>query len=150
MAKCVACSDMLRILVFTDNHCGYAENDPIRGNDSFVAFEEALRFGKNMDCDFAINSGDIFHENRPSRFANHRVLTALRTFCMGDRPTKFELLGDQSRHFGIDTKYVLRRLSIRVAWCFAAFGFLNSPRTIRCLLYPQLPKSKLPRSALQH
>ena len=38
--------DTLRIMVATDNHLGYAERDPIRGNDSFAAFEEILILAK--------------------------------------------------------------------------------------------------------
>ena len=38
--------DTIRILVSTDNHLGYAERDPIRGNDSFAAFEEVLLLAK--------------------------------------------------------------------------------------------------------
>jgi hypothetical protein len=34
--------DMLRVLVSTDNHLGYCERDPVRGLDSFAAFEEVL------------------------------------------------------------------------------------------------------------
>lgn len=34
--------NVLKILVTTDNHLGYGEKDPIRGEDSFVAFEECL------------------------------------------------------------------------------------------------------------
>ena len=30
-------------MVATDNHLGYMEKDPIRGNDSFVSFEEILQ-----------------------------------------------------------------------------------------------------------
>jgi double-strand break repair protein MRE11 len=30
-------------LVATDNHLGYLEKDPIRGEDSFVTFEEILQ-----------------------------------------------------------------------------------------------------------
>ncbi|KAA0164219.1 hypothetical protein FNF31_02455 [Cafeteria roenbergensis] len=97
--------DMLRILVFTDNHCGFMERDAVRGEDSFLAFEEALRFGRKEGVDFAVNSGDIFHENRPSRYTNHRVLSALRTHCMGSRPIRFELLSDQARHFGSEGKF---------------------------------------------
>lgn len=33
----------LRILVATDNHLGYMEKDPLRGEDSFVTFEEILQ-----------------------------------------------------------------------------------------------------------
>jgi double-strand break repair protein MRE11 len=37
--------DILRILIATDNHLGYMEKDPIRGNDSFLTFEEILQIG---------------------------------------------------------------------------------------------------------
>jgi hypothetical protein len=36
----------LRIMLSTDNHLGYAERDPIRGMDSFAAFEEVLYLAK--------------------------------------------------------------------------------------------------------
>lgn len=32
----------IRILIATDNHLGYAEKDPVRGEDSLRAFEEIL------------------------------------------------------------------------------------------------------------
>jgi hypothetical protein len=36
----------VRIMVSTDNHLGYEEKDPVRGNDSFAAFEEVLYLAK--------------------------------------------------------------------------------------------------------
>jgi double-strand break repair protein MRE11 len=44
--------DILSILVATDNHLGYQEKDPIRGNDSFEAFEEILRLGREKEASF--------------------------------------------------------------------------------------------------
>ncbi len=41
--------DALRILVATDNHLGYMEKDPIRGNDSFISFEEILCIAKEKE-----------------------------------------------------------------------------------------------------
>lgn len=38
--------DTLRVLLSTDNHLGYMENDPVRGMDSFAAFEEVLYLAK--------------------------------------------------------------------------------------------------------
>lgn len=32
----------MRILVSSDNHLGYMEKDPLRGEDSFKAFEEVF------------------------------------------------------------------------------------------------------------
>jgi hypothetical protein len=39
-----ACSgeNTVRIIVATDNHLGFMEKDPVRGQDSFNAFEEIL------------------------------------------------------------------------------------------------------------
>jgi double-strand break repair protein MRE11 len=31
--------NVIRIMIMTDNHLGYCERDPIRGNDSFASFE---------------------------------------------------------------------------------------------------------------
>jgi len=59
--------DLLRILIATDNHLGYMERDPIRGNDSFVSFEEILQQARKLKVDFVLLGGDMFHENKPSR-----------------------------------------------------------------------------------
>lgn len=40
--------DTLRVMVCTDNHLGYCESDPIRGLDSFAAFEEILSLAKHF------------------------------------------------------------------------------------------------------
>ncbi len=34
--------NVIRIFFSTDNHLGYNEKDPVRGDDSFIAFEEVL------------------------------------------------------------------------------------------------------------
>ena len=60
-------ANILRIMISTDNHLGYNELDPIRGNDSFNTFEEVLSLAKKNDSDFLLLAGDLFHENRPSR-----------------------------------------------------------------------------------
>ena len=44
----------LRIMVSTDNHLGYAEKDPIRGLDSFAAFEEVLFLAKSNKVRIAL------------------------------------------------------------------------------------------------
>jgi len=41
------------ILIATDNHLGYLEKDPIRGDDSFKAFEEILTIAQKKEvCSF--------------------------------------------------------------------------------------------------
>lgn len=59
--------DTIRIMLSTDNHVGYAENDTVRGNDSFAALEEVLYLAKFYHCDLVLLAGDLFHDNRPTR-----------------------------------------------------------------------------------
>lgn len=92
--------DVLKILVATDNHIGYAEKDAIRGNDSLVTFEEILENAKKHDVDFILLGGDLFHENKPSRKVLHGCLALLRKYCMGNKPIQYEFLSDQSVDFG--------------------------------------------------
>lgn len=49
-----------------DNHLGYNEKDPVRGNDSFAAFEEVMYLAKSQKCDLVLLSGDMFHDNKVS------------------------------------------------------------------------------------
>ena len=57
---------MFRILISTDNHLGYKENDTNIGNDSFRVFDEVLEISNNLNVDFVLLGGDLFHDNRPS------------------------------------------------------------------------------------
>ena len=59
--------DTFRIMLATDNHLGYMEDDPVRGMDSFAAFEEILIMAKKHRVDFVLLGGDLFHDNKPSR-----------------------------------------------------------------------------------
>ena len=54
-------------MITTDNHVGYQERDMIRGNDSFLAFEECLKMANDYKCDMVLQGGDLFHHNKPSR-----------------------------------------------------------------------------------
>lgn len=86
--------DTLRILLTTDNHVGYLDSDPIRGNDSWITFEEITRLAKTHDVDMIVQGGDLFHVSRPSKKALFHVIQALRANCLGDRPCELELLSD--------------------------------------------------------
>ena len=89
----------LRILVATDNHLGYADKDPIRGNDSLVTFEEILENARKLNVDLILLGGDLFHENKPPRRTMHGCISLLRKYCMGDKPVEFEYVSDQSKDF---------------------------------------------------
>lgn len=92
-------ADTIRILVATDNHVGYAEDDPIRGDDSWRTFDEVLALAKDRDADMVLLGGDLFHENKPSRKAMVHVMESLRKHTLGDKPCSLEMIGDQSEHF---------------------------------------------------
>jgi double-strand break repair protein MRE11 len=83
-----------RILLATDNHIGYAEKDPVRGQDAINTFREILEIARDEDVDFILLAGDLFHENRPSRTCMHQTIALLREYTLGDRPVSFELLSD--------------------------------------------------------
>ncbi|KAI1790082.1 DNA repair exonuclease [Ganoderma leucocontextum] len=86
--------DTIKIMLATDNHIGYLERDPIRGQDSIEAFKEILQLAVKHDVDFILLAGDLFHENRPSRDCLYQVMALLREYTLGDRPIQVELLSD--------------------------------------------------------
>ncbi|THH12098.1 hypothetical protein EW146_g7826 [Bondarzewia mesenterica] len=95
--------DTIRIMLATDNHIGYLERDPIRGQDSINAFKEILQLAVkydpyilwwNVQVDFILLAGDLFHENRPSRDCLYQVMALLREYTMGEKPVEIELLSD--------------------------------------------------------
>eukprot|EP01039_Chlorochromonas_danica_P003315 gene3315-3636_t len=91
--------DVVRFMVSTDNHLGFAERDPVRGLDSFAAFEEVLLVAKQKKVDFVLFAGDLFHENKPSRRTIHIAMELLRQYCFGGDPIYIQILNDQGEIF---------------------------------------------------
>ena len=87
-------TDNLRIFLSSDNHLGYNDKDPIRCNVCFAAFEEILMLARSTRCDLVLLSGDLFHENKPSRRTLYRTMEILRRFSLGSRPVKFRVSND--------------------------------------------------------
>ncbi|KAI1906663.1 meiotic recombination protein [Ophidiomyces ophidiicola] len=92
-------ADTIRILVSTDNHVGYNERDPVRGDDSWKSFHEVMCLAKDRDVDMVLLAGDLFHDNKPSRKSMYQVIRSLRMNCYGDKPCELELLSDASENF---------------------------------------------------
>ncbi|BDD62336.1 meiotic recombination [Monascus purpureus] len=92
-------AETIRILVSTDNHVGYNERDPIRGDDSWKTFHEIMCLAKERDVDMVLLAGDLFHENKPSRKSMYQVMRSLRMNCLGDKPCELEILSDASENF---------------------------------------------------
>ncbi|EQC53075.1 Rad32 nuclease [Schizosaccharomyces japonicus yFS275] len=86
----------IRILIASDNHIGYAERDPIRGNDAIRTFNEILGIAREREVDMILLGGDLFHDNKPSRKALYQTMRALRLNCLGDKPCELEVLTDMS------------------------------------------------------
>ncbi|KAF6751140.1 DNA repair and meiosis protein Mre11 [Ephemerocybe angulata] len=84
----------VKILLATDNHIGYMERDPIRGQDSINSFREILQLAVKHDVDFILLAGDLFHENKPSRDCLYQTLALLREYTLGEKPIQVELLSD--------------------------------------------------------
>ncbi|KAL4973299.1 Mre11 DNA-binding presumed domain-containing protein [Aspergillus desertorum] len=92
-------SETIRILVSTDNHVGYNERDPIRGDDSWKSFHEVMCLAKQHDVDMVLLAGDLFHENKPSRKSMYQVMRSIRMNCLGEKPCELQLLSDASENF---------------------------------------------------
>ncbi|KAF7586676.1 meiotic recombination [Aspergillus hancockii] len=92
-------AETIRILVSTDNHVGYNERDPIRGDDSWKSFHEVMCLAREHDVDMVLLAGDLFHENKPSRKAMYQVMRSIRMNCLGDKPCELEMLSDASENF---------------------------------------------------
>lgn len=92
-------ADTIRILVSTDNHVGYNERDPVRGDDSWKSFHEVMCLAKEQDVDMVLLAGDLFHENKPSRKSMYQVMRSLRMNCYGEKPCQLEMLSDASENF---------------------------------------------------
>ncbi|KAG6887479.1 meiotic recombination [Termitomyces sp. T32_za158] len=86
--------DTIRILLATDNHIGYNERDPVRGQDSINTFREILQLAVKHDVDFVLLAGDLFHDNKPSRECLYQTMALLREYTMGNKPIQLELLSD--------------------------------------------------------
>ncbi|KAK4662465.1 meiotic recombination [Podospora pseudopauciseta] len=98
--------DIIRILVSTDNHVGYAERDPIRKDDSWRTFDEIMQIAKAQDVDMVLLGGDLFHDNKPSRKSMYQVIQSLRRNCLGMKPCELEFLSDPQEVFGASTDCV--------------------------------------------
>ena len=90
---------VLRVLIASDTHLGYAERDPIRKDDSFESFAEVFKLANEHRVDMVLLAGDLFHDNKPSRRALQRCMEIMREHCLGNRPVELEVVSDQQSNF---------------------------------------------------
>ena len=93
-------ANVFSFLITTDNHLGFMERDPRRGDDSFIAFDECLRVGRvEHDVDACLLAGDLFHENKPTLTTMKRTMSLFKQYCLGSRPVTFALVSDPEVNF---------------------------------------------------
>ena len=80
-----------RIMIASDNHLGYLENDQIRGDDSFNTFEEILKVSRSEGVDFLLMGGDLFHHHNPSKKTIIRTSNILQKYVYGQKEHKYEV-----------------------------------------------------------
>lgn len=97
--------ETIRILIASDIHLGYLEEHPVRGEDSFIAFEETLSLAVQYDVDLVLLGGDLFHHAKPSLNCIFKCTEIVRKYCFGDKPVSIELLSDQTVNFSRSVNY---------------------------------------------
>ena len=80
-----------RIMIASDNHLGYLENDQIRGDDSFNSFEEILKVSRSEGVDALLLGGDLFHHHNPSKKTIIRTSNILQKYVYGQKEHKYEV-----------------------------------------------------------
>jgi len=92
-------SDVLKVLVCGDVHLGFKEDDAIRGMDSFTTFDEVFMTATEHKVDLVLMTGNVFHDNKPSRKAMQHAIETLRDHCLGDGDVGLEIVSDQATNF---------------------------------------------------
>ena len=71
-----------------------------------------------------LQGGDLFHENKPSRYMLHRTMELLRRYCMGDDPVGIEVISDQSVNFA-SSRYLVAISNQYYNMCVGSFPAVN-------------------------
>ncbi len=120
-------ADTIRCLVVTDNHVGFLERDPVRGDDSFRSFEECLQIARRERVDCILHAGDLFHHNKPSRKTLFRTSELLRRYTFGEQPVELELLTRAEDNFTLPLlNYMDPNLNVDIP-VFAIHGNHDDP-----------------------
>ena len=80
-----------RIMIASDTHLGYLENDQIRGDDSFNSFEEILKLSRSEGVDFLLLGGDLFHHHNPSKKTIIRTSNILQKYVYGQKEHNYQV-----------------------------------------------------------
>jgi double-strand break repair protein MRE11 len=75
------------------------ENDEIRGEDSFITFEEILKIGVEQKVDMILLGGDLFDENKPSKETVIKTIELFRKYCTGSKSIDLKIHSDGKVNF---------------------------------------------------
>ena len=119
--------DVLKILIASDVHLGLNERDPIRRDDPKNTFEEMFSLANEHGVDLVLLTGNLFHENKPSRKALQSAIEVLRAHCLGDRDIGMEIVSEQGAALhGKNVNYEDPNYNVQLP-CFAIHGDHDDP-----------------------
>lgn len=52
---CIEADDIIKIMLATDNHIGYMERDPVRGQDAINTFKEILELAVKYEASIIVS-----------------------------------------------------------------------------------------------
>jgi len=85
-------TNVFRLAVSTCNHLGFAFRHPVRKNDSFDAFEEAMKKVRLANVDLLLLGGNMFDENTPSQEILQKTVGTLKENIFGDKSINYEIV----------------------------------------------------------
>ena len=119
--------DVLKILIASDVHLGLNERDTIRRDDPKNTFEEMFSLANEHGVDLVLLTGNLFHENKPSRKALQSAIEVLRAHCLGDRDIGMEIVSEQGAALhGKNVNYEDPNYNVQLP-CFAIHGDHDDP-----------------------
>jgi double-strand break repair protein MRE11 len=124
----------MKLLLATDNHVGYLERDPIRGKDSFRAFEEILQIANEKKVDMILLGGDLFHDNKPSRYCMYTIMQQIRHYCMGSSDSDLMLVSDPNFQRSHTVNYLDPNYNVKIP-IFSIHGNHDDPSGV-ALFHP--------------
>ncbi|CCF75462.2 double-strand break repair protein MRE11 [Babesia microti strain RI] len=84
-------SDVFKILIATDSHLGFKDDDMYLADDPINTFHEILYLASKLNVDCIFHSGDLFDQNKPSRTTMYKTMELLNKYCLGANKIAFEV-----------------------------------------------------------
>ena len=107
--------------------CNHPSPLHLRCRASSVTFEEIFSLANEHECDMVLLTGNLFHENKPSRKALQSAIEVLRTHCLGDREIGMDIVSEQGAALhGKSVNFEDPNYNVQMP-CFAIHGDHDDP-----------------------